>query len=157
MREDPHYNNVQYGDVLVQHMKMMRQAGIDFASISWDPRTTQYEQVLDAAEEEGIKVTVFYESLSRATGEHDKVVEKDLDDILSDMRQLRPDLQEDCWLRIDGKPVVMFYVTRNYVDPDGAFGAIREALGDVFLVGDEVFWNRAVEAGEDPIFAIGKK
>lgn len=136
-----HYNNVQYGDVLVQHMKMMKHAGIDFASISWDPRATQYEQVLDAAEEEGIKVTVFYESLSRATGKNEKVTKDDVEDILADMRQLAPDLKEDCWLRIGGKPVVMIYVTRNYEDPDGAFSGIREILGDVFLVGDEVFWK----------------
>lgn len=144
-RMDPpvlgHYNNTKCSYTVVQHMKMMRQAGIDFASMSWDPRSVRYEHVLDAAEEEGIKVTVFYESLSRATGKNETVTPDDLPSVLKDMKQLAPDLQEDCWLKIDNKPVVMIYVTRNYVDPDEAFGAIREILGDVYLVGDEIFWK----------------
>lgn len=137
------YNNTIYCDEILDHIKQMRYAGIDFMSVSWDPRVTNYENMMDSCLDTGFKMCVFYESLANATGKNQAITKSDLPRILNDMRALGQDLGEDCWLRIDGKPVVMIYVTRNYADPQEAFPAIREALGrDVYLVGDEIFWKR---------------
>jgi len=135
------YDNTRYGEAVLEHMRTMRRVGIDFAAISWEPNSGHFDHVLDAAEDEGMKVTVFYESLIRCSGEHYMVVSEDHGKILEDMEVLAEYLEDDCWLRIGGKPVVMLYVTRNYRDPHSAFPAIREALGDGYLVGDEMFWD----------------
>jgi hypothetical protein len=134
------YDNVYYGKVAVRHMRMMKKAGIDFAAISWSSKA-DYGHILDAAESSDMKVTALYESLDNATGENLTLIEKDFPSVISDIRSISDDFNEDCWLRIDGKPVVIIYVSRNYQKPRQIFPAIREAIGDVFLVGDEVFWE----------------
>lgn len=148
-RADPpvlgQYNNKIYSDELAQHFRWMREYGIDFASVSWEPHGAGYEHVMDVAEEEGVKLTVLYESLCRASGKFGRIVEADFPRILNDMRMLAADLHDPCWLRIDGRPVVMLYVSRNYYEkPEVIMPEIRKVLGqDVFLVGDEIFWGSA--------------
>lgn len=134
------YDNHVYGDEIIQHIRDMKKYGIDFAAVSWEPTNTTYEHVLDIALEEDFPITVFYESLCRATGKNQRVTRRDFPKILEDMEQLACDMRETAWLKIDGKPVLMLYVTRNYDLPDDIFPAIRKVLGNVFLVGDEVFW-----------------
>jgi hypothetical protein len=148
-RTDPptlgHYNNSSYGTVVREHFRKMKRHGVDFVAVSFDPRMPQYEHVMYASEEFEVPLTVLYESLSRATGQYQSVTTEDLPAILADMRNLSQDLSDESWLRIDGKPVVMIYVSRNYSDASSAFPRIREALGgDVFLVGDEVFWDNGM-------------
>jgi hypothetical protein len=125
-------------DVLVGHMRQIRDAGIDFVSVSWWPGNDQ-GAVLAAAAEIGVKVTFLYESLQRAN--HKKFLTmEELPAVLEDMKDVVDFMEEESWLRIDGRPVLMLYVTRNYRDPR-MFDAIRDVLGDVFLVGDELFWK----------------
>jgi hypothetical protein len=51
-------------------------------------------------------------------------------------------MHEDCWYKIDGRPVVFLYITRCYEKPEVLVPEIRKVLGNnVFLVGDEAFWG----------------
>ncbi len=124
------YNNTLYGPVIDEHMRMLKRARVDFISISWDPNGF-YGHIIDAAVRHGIKTTFFYESL---------VALKTSPRILTHVVQMKEFVNDDCWLRIDGKPVFMFYVTRTFLNKR-IFSDVRRVLGDCYLVGDELFWN----------------
>lgn len=149
-KEDPplmgQYENTVSSDVIQQHMKLAKDSGIDFFSVSWEPNR-DYSHVLDAAKATDFKICFFYESLTRASAKG-KVLFSDLPNVLADMGRIYEDMQEDCWFKLDDKPVMMFYVTRCYSDKDGApemFRMIRETLPGAFIVGDELFWRSVPE------------
>lgn len=126
-------------DVICSQMTLAKQYGIDFFAVSWWPGR-DYSHVLDAANKTGMKLTYFYESMHHS--EAGVVHEEKLPLILRDLGEIKHDLDEDCWLRINGKPVMMVYVTRAYRgDLTAVFGSMRKALGDPFLVGDHLFWD----------------
>lgn len=133
------YDNTTYNTVIPTHMELMMKFGIDFISVSWNGDDLGY--VLDNANKVGMKVTYFYESLRRA-GQDGIIREGTHPFIIKDMDLVKEAMDEDCWLRIDGRPVMMFYVTRCYREnPERLFSEIRKAVPDVFLVGDEYFWD----------------
>jgi hypothetical protein len=134
------YSNNVYGQTLDEHMSMAKQAGIDFMAVSW-AHNLDYGYIMDAAQKSGIKITALYESLQRATGKYQTIIKRDHSNILRDLEAISDDFEEDCWLRIGGKPVLMIYVSRNYQEPNDIFGEMRKKIGDVYLVGDEVFWG----------------
>lgn len=136
------YDNTVHGPVVREHMREMSGAGVDFVAVSWDANT-YIEHVFEAASAAGLRVTVLYESLTRASGRHKKVTRDDGLRVAEDLALLDEYLGEPCWLRVDDKPVVMIYVTRNYQE-DETFDAIRDAIGRAYLVGDEVFWGHAL-------------
>jgi len=145
------YSNDVYGDVVNEHMRMAKDAGIDFLAISWDP-SSSYGHVIDAAKRNGMKVTALYESLSRATGEYLTVSKKSHPYVLRDLESISEEFDEECWLRIDGKPVLIIYVSRNYEAPDDVFGEARKRIGDIYLVGDEVFWGSSPDPNRCLVF-----
>lgn len=133
------YDNTRHGPAVTAHMGMAKQAGINFLAVSW--WGNDYGYVLDAAKQAGIKIVYFYESLRRSLGK-DPIPLSALPLILNDMAVIREDMQENAWLRIDGRPVLMIYVTRCYRnEAQKFFSAIRSALPGVFLVGDELWWQ----------------
>ena len=108
------YRNSSYEDALLvqDHMAGVKFAAIDFVSVSWSPSQV-CDHVLDGARAEGVKVTVLYESLTRSNQK--KVLTADeLPAVVSDMKEIAELVDDDAWLRIDGRPVIMLYVTRNY-------------------------------------------
>ena len=134
------YNNTAYGNIITNQMTEMKEAGIDFISVSCHGE--DHGHILDAANETGIKITYFYESLEKANAATKwKIDLEALPAIIKDMRQIRKDTDEDCWLRINDRPVMMFYVTRCYKDAAEIFSKIRAEIPDVYLVGDEYFWD----------------
>lgn len=134
------YDNTKYGQVILDQMIEMRAAGIDFISVSWNAK--DYGHVLDAASETGMKVTYFYESLLHYDSSKFMVPFSSMDKILDDMEAIRDDMMEDCWLKIDGRPVLMFYVTRCYKENAAEmFDAIRKSIPNVYMVADEYFWE----------------
>ena len=135
------YDNTCYGEVVKRHFSQMKRHGIDFVSVSLEPKTPQYEHLMYASEEFDLPMTVLYESWQRASGKYIKITEDDHDEVVKDMVALAPDLEDRSWFKIDGRPVVMLYITRNYVKAESLIPRMREALGNVFLVGDEVFWD----------------
>jgi hypothetical protein len=132
------YNNTIYSDVIHKQMEMMKQGGIDFISVSWQGE--DHGHILDAANKTGVKVTYFYESLKWA--KKGKVPLDALDGIIKDMDGLIEAMQESSWFKIDGRPVLMVYVTRCYREsPEKIFEAIRAKIPNVFIVADELFWG----------------
>lgn len=124
--------------VAEEHAKMMTSAGIGFAAISWGREC--YDHVIGAMDAHGVKSCCLYESLLRSA--NGKTIEEaDHNGILRDMEVLADYIADPAWFRIDGKPVVMLYVTRIYRRWDKLVPAMRDVLGDVFLVGDELFWG----------------
>jgi hypothetical protein len=133
------YDNTVSGDVVRQQILDIKSAGIDFVSISWSPGDS-HQHVMNAASEHGVKVTFLYESLQHEL--KGVVTEAALPLILADMRVIKQAMQQDCWLKINGRPVLMIYVTRAYRgNVDNIFRRVRNALGDVFIVADQLFWE----------------
>lgn len=130
------YDNTVYGETLSSHMSTLQTARVDFISVSYEGR--DYGYILDAAQDAGVKVTYFYESLRHA--QKGLVRPSALPEIIKELHDVRNEMENECWLRVDGKPVLMIYVTRCFTDPK-MFSAIRKEMGDVFLVGDELFWG----------------
>lgn len=145
--EDPpalgEYDNTVRGEApgkgaVADHFRQLRANGIDFVAMSWEPNRS-YDHVYEAAQATGMKVTCLYESLIRSN-EKNVLTRAEAPAVLGDMERVSEECEEPCWLRIDGKPVVMLYVTRQYRE-EKLFDDIRQELGDVFLVGDELFWK----------------
>lgn len=134
------YDNVSNSEIVLQQMHYMKAAGIDFVAISWDPKK-DYSYVLEAADRAGIMVTCFYETLIRASARN-RIVDSDAEIIAKDIEKIYEDTTEDCWLRMDNKPVIMMYVTRC-LQSALAIRLIRQKLDSVYLVGDELFWKSA--------------
>lgn len=133
------YCNTQFGPVLDLHMDMAKKGGIDFLSISWHAGQN-HDHMLDAVKNAGLKATYFYESLQR--GKDGWVPAESLPGILEDMRLVKDLMTEECWLKIDGRPVLMIYVTRAYKGHAAmSLREIRKVLPDAFLVGDELWWD----------------
>jgi hypothetical protein len=134
------YNNRSYGPSVDAHMKMAKEAGVDFMAVSWEPGN-DYGYVLDAAASHGIKITCLYESLRRASKMHDIQV-CDHESVLDDLKMIADDMSEECWLRMGSRPVLMIYVTRCYrTEAESLFNKARELIPGVFIVGDELFWS----------------
>jgi Glycosyl hydrolase family 99 len=132
------YNNTIASDAVNKHMEMLSLAGVDFISISFQGE--DHGHLIDAAAKHDIKVTYFYESLHRSV--KGLVPFSNLASIIEDIEAISEFMLEPNWLRIDGRPVLMIYVTRCFRDkPAEMFKAIRDAFPDIYLVADELFWN----------------
>jgi hypothetical protein len=146
--------------VVERHIGWAREYGIDFFTLDWWPsapeRNALIGQVfLSARNINDIRFCVFYElwdlGYDQATGLtvfDGAAVER----FLSDMDQIASlYFAHPRYLRIAGRPVVVFYVTRT------AVGRFAEAMTrfrsnmarrgtNPFVIGDEIFWE---VAGED--------
>lgn len=131
------YNNTIYSDVIKKQIVQMLNCGINFMSISWTGRSS-YDHVIEIAEKEGIKVSCFYESLYRAS-KNKKITLNEMPSIINDLKIISDYFSEECYLKINNRPVLMLYVTRNY--DLSVIKIIREMFDNVYLVGDELFWN----------------
>jgi len=147
------YDNTLYGKVIEEHMRMAKKAGIDFLSVSWQP-DGHYGHILEGANRMGMKMTYFYETLSRANGKASIPLDaKPL--IVEDMKKIADEMEEDCWLKVDGRPVLMLYVTRCFRDNEAEFlSEIRSALPNAFIVGDEIWWEEIPDSRIEMLDAI---
>jgi glycoprotein endo-alpha-1,2-mannosidase len=140
--------------------------GIDFFTLDWWPNRPKQNEAIDsgllhASNIAKIRFALFYESSDLAHGENPG----DSNDIVfdaqtaarfvSDMVTIaRRYFAHPSYLRIDGRPVVILYITRMVrgLFPH-AMREMRRALAaegyDPFVIGDEIFWA-VIEANEDP-------
>lgn len=132
------YDNANNMGVVASQAKSMAEAGIDFAAISWDGAC--YDNIVGTLGENGVKSCFLYESLIRCNHSK-KVSQASHETVLRDMRALKEDMASPTYLRIDGRPVLVLYVTRVYEQAHVLVPAIRKELGDVWIVGDELFWG----------------
>ncbi|MBK7977760.1 MAG: glycoside hydrolase family 99-like domain-containing protein [Deltaproteobacteria bacterium] len=141
--------------VAEQHIRWATEHGIDFFVLSWWPQDPEIERraqegFLKARNLADIKFCLLYESQGLAfhpglgtVNFGGATVEEFLRhfDTIADRYFTNPS-----YLRIDGRPVVMLYITRTYTGlyPD-AIHQLRRRMRkrgfDLFLVGDEIFWK----------------
>lgn len=140
--------------------------GIDFFTVDWWPNRPRQNEAIDsgllrASNIAQIRFAVFYESSDLAHGEDPRdpnAIVFDAptaDRFVSDMVAIaRRYFGHPSYLRIDGRPVVILYITRMVrgLFPR-AMREMRRALAaegyDPFVIGDEIFWA-VIEANEDP-------
>ena len=144
-----------------QHIDEATGFGIDFFNISWwgpgswEDKTLR-DHFLDADLIGEISFSVFYETLGRlkhTTDSSTGALTVDLNDpanratLIADFKYLAQEyFDHPSYLKIDGKPVVMIYLTRTFSgDIPGAVSELRSELRDLghelFIVADEVYWG----------------
>jgi hypothetical protein len=137
-------------------------SGIDFFALDWWPTRPEQNRRIDtgflrAPNLSSMRFAIFYETgdlgapvpyqsiteLTPAARAH----------LVADMVQLaRTYFANPQYLRIGGRPVVFWYVTRTLTgDVAAAVQEVRSALRslgfDLFIVGDEISWRVTSEAG----------
>jgi glycoprotein endo-alpha-1,2-mannosidase len=135
-------------DVIRQHYKWARYAGIDFFVTSYwgagtDEDNTIRHYMFNNPDRGDIKLAVFFEpSITPALGNPITAAY-----ITYQTNYLCDNyFNQPCYFRIDNKPVVFIYITRAMTDPNLAMciGSIRAAarnkgIGELYIVGDEVW------------------
>jgi glycoprotein endo-alpha-1,2-mannosidase len=146
-----------------RHIALAASHGIDFFAIDWWPNRPAQNDAIDsgflhASNIDQIRFCIFYESadpgdLNDAQGIlfDEAAKERFVSDMVTIARRY---FGHPSYLRIDGRPVIELYVTREIrgLFPQ-AMREMRQALGaegyDPFVIGDEIFWA-VIEANVDP-------
>lgn len=151
--------------VAEQHIAWASEHGIDFFTLDWWPTQHQENQTaiprfIEAANIRDISFAIFYETWDLAFDPARGYADLDRPGVreafVEDMAQVADHFDHPSYLRVDGRPVVILYLTRVLVgDVAGAIADARamwrERGHDPFLIADEVFWNVTV-AGGPPAF-----
>ena len=135
--------------------------GVDFFIASWwgrfDPTDSAIKAFSQAELADEIQFTIIYESfgllLVDTNGEIDLSNPINKEQLVSDFSYLATTFfQNPNYLTVDGKPVVVLYLSRIFVGNiteafDAARAAVKDATGqDVFILGDEVWWQEPEES-----------
>lgn len=122
-----------------QHFEWCSNYGIDFLLVSF--KREKILPYLDLAEKYNIKLTLHAETLGLVGKK--KVEKEDLGKLLFLVPMIKEWMQHPAWLRIDGKPAIAYYVTRQISNSaiKEAISRMRDLYGDVFIFGDEVWWQ----------------
>ena len=142
-------------DVIKKHIQWSELYGIDSWICSWWGKQKKEDKVIrqyimPLLEASDVQFAVFYESAGLLGMRNGEIVIG-----ASEIEQLRKDIRYFCkhyfnhpnYLKINGKPAFFIYLTRAFRGKvEEAFNAIRaEAANagyELFIIGDEVFWNR---------------
>jgi glycoprotein endo-alpha-1,2-mannosidase len=142
---------------IAEHIAQSRQATLDFWAVSWwgpgsaTDRTLR-EAILKHPDADQLRYAVMYESTGRLGG----MDRPRYDNLGDDFAYLKENVFPDPrYLRINGRPVVFVYLSREYFRNRGLeeLAAARGRAGDVYVIGDDVFgsrynadWARAFDA-----------
>lgn len=142
--------------VIQQQIDWAAEHGVDFFAVSWwGPGSAEDIVLRDAflknQSVEKIRFAILYESPGRLVrdvdGKYDLGSAANRQILLRDFAYLQTTYwNNDRYLKLDGKPAIFFYLSREFKgDLAGAFSALREAArqkgNDLYLIGDEVYWN----------------
>ena len=138
-------------------------AGIDFFALDWWPNKPELNRRIDtgflaAPNLASTHFALFYETQALgppvAYSPNTPMTPAARTQLVADMVGMaRSYFANPHYLRIGGRPVLFWYLTRTMTgDVAGAVAAVRAALArlgyNVFLVGDEMFWRVTTEAGD---------
>lgn len=145
-------------EVIAAHINQSRAANIDLWALSWwgpDSLTDRIirEAILEHPDADQLRYAALYESTGRL-GSFEK---PDYANLLSDFEFLQKHYFDHTrYLKIDGKPVVFFYLTRVYFRNRGAkeLAALRERFPDLYLIGDDVFGPNYTREMAEPWDAV---
>jgi glycoprotein endo-alpha-1,2-mannosidase len=143
--------------VISKHVDQSKRAGIDFWAVSWwGPDTATDRTIRGAILQHPDAAQLRYAILYEATGRLGSFDRPDYRHLVDDFTYLQDTYFDDPnYLRVDGKPVVFIYLTREYFRNRGAqeLAAVRERVKNLYIVGDDVFgpeyrseWARAFDA-----------
>ena len=148
------YNN-RNSSVISAHIDQSHQGNISMWSMSWwGPGTfedvTIRQHILPHARSSELKYTIHYES----TGRLGTFANPNYANLLPDFQHLATHVFSDPnYLRIDGRPVVFVYLTREYFKTPASWDAlsqmrstIEQQFGyDPYIIGDDFFGFRTVD------------
>ena len=154
--QEPALGRYRSDDVAVaeQHIAWASAHGIDFFTLDWWPthperNANALEGFLQADNVDDVSFCIFYETWDLGfvpPREATPLTAAAVDRFLTDMDDIATRFfDHPSYLRIDGRPVVVLYLSRTLTgDVASAMAKAREALRargfDVFFIGDEVFW-----------------
>jgi glycoprotein endo-alpha-1,2-mannosidase len=140
--------------VAAQHIAWASEFGIDVFVVSWEGRTSTTDGylragLLSAPNLDDVRFALLYESLAALDGRDHRVHfdAATIDRLVTDIEYVaRRYFPHPRYLRLEGRPVLFLYVSRNFEGRHrDAIAALRrrvEGLGQaLYLVGDEVFWH----------------
>ena len=144
-------------EVIGDHIEQSARGGISFWAVSWwgpgeyTDRVFK-EHILEHPNASELKYAVLYES----TGRMRSFDNPDYSKWLSDLEYLKTSYFDDPrYLRINGRPVVFFYLSRVYFRNQGqqALEQMREKFPEIYLVGDDVYFGDDAAGGYQPEWA----
>jgi hypothetical protein len=130
-------------EVIAEHLAQSRRAGLDFWAVSWwGPNSgtdrTIRNAILEHPDAGRLRYAVLYESTGRLGG-FDR---PSYDHLLGDLAYLEKHFfKHPHYLRINGRPVLFIYLTREYFRERGLeeLAEVRKQFRDLYIVGDDVF------------------
>jgi glycoprotein endo-alpha-1,2-mannosidase len=130
-------------NVVAEHIAQSLRGGISFWAVSWwGPEqhcdVTFQNAILKHPDAGKLKYAILYES----TGRFRRFSNPNYTHWIPDLTYMKEHyFDHPCYLRIDGKPVIFIYLTREYFRNKGheALKEMREKFPNIYLVGDDVF------------------
>ena len=131
--------------VIADHIEQSVRGGISFWAVSWwgphDQKDRTFkENILTHPDASKLKYAILYES----TGRFGRFNNPNYSRWLSDLEYLKKTYFDDSrYLKIDNRPVVFFYLSREYFRNKGqdALRQMREKFPEIYLVGDDVYYG----------------
>jgi hypothetical protein len=130
-------------EVIRRHIAQSKRAGLDFWAVSWwGPGTatdrTLGEALLAHPDADQLRYAALYESTGRLGGFDRPGYGHFRDDVLYLEQRYFSDPR---YLKIDGRPVLFIYLTREYFRNRGheELAELRKRVPNLYIVGDDVF------------------
>lgn len=144
--------------VIAQHIEQSKRAGVDFWAVSWwGPDTATDRTIRNAILQHPDAAELRYAILYEAPGRLGSFERPDYRHLVDDFAYLEKEYFDDPnYLRVDGKPVVFVYLTREYFRNRGheELAELRKQVKNVYLVGDDVFGDEYRSEWAKPFDAV---
>lgn len=151
--------------VAEQHINWAAEYGIDFFTLDYWPNRPRQNAAIEqgflaARNLDRIKFCIFYETIDLnfiSDRLQTDITAEAKAKFLSDMDQIAQKFfSHPQYLKVDGRPVIFFYVTRTltgqYREAFSEARARLQAMGfNPFFIGDEIYWISATETASGPI------